>query len=167
MAATSTKLLWVLIACIAITACRKKPAAAPDQSAPQAGGTSVESLVSFAPKNPPPPLADSAASPGDPPANVDAPQAPAAPVPEINEVTSGTEMNADVGKELKGGELATPQVLATYNKRLAMVNYQISDFPSDLEQLKKWPMMPPLPKAPSGKRIVYDLRTKKIRLDPP
>jgi hypothetical protein len=67
---------------------------------------------------------------------------------------------------LKGGELATPDVLAAYNRRLAMVNQSISDFPQSFEQLKKWPMMPALPTAPPGKSLVYDVRTRTVRLSP-
>lgn len=69
--------------------------------------------------------------------------------------------------QLRGGELATPEVLAAYNQRLTQLIFQQRDAPETLEELvRKWPM-PRLPNPPPGKRIVYDGRYRIIRLDPP
>jgi len=78
---------------------------------------------------------------------------------------SPSDFDFNAGDELKGGELATPKVLEAYNKRLARVTYQISDYPQKLEDLNKWPMMPPLPKAPAGRKLVYDIRTHTINVE--
>ncbi|MEI8040491.1 MAG: hypothetical protein WCL11_03725 [Verrucomicrobiota bacterium] len=69
--------------------------------------------------------------------------------------------------ELRGGELATPEVLAAYNQRLAQIMFQRREGPENLEELvRKWPM-PRLPTPLAGKRIVYDARYRIIKLDPP
>jgi hypothetical protein len=69
--------------------------------------------------------------------------------------------------QLRGGELATPEVLAAYNQMLARLIFQRRDAPETLEELvRKWPM-PRLPTAPAGKRIVYDARNRIILLYPP
>lgn len=69
--------------------------------------------------------------------------------------------------ELRGGEMATPEVLAAYNQRLAQIMFQRREGPENLEELvRKWPM-PRLPTPPAGKRIVYDARYRIIKLDPP
>jgi hypothetical protein len=69
--------------------------------------------------------------------------------------------------KLRGGEMATPEVLAAYNLRLAQLIFQRRDAPETLEELvRKWPM-PRLPTAPPGKQIVYDARNRIIKLDHP
>jgi hypothetical protein len=68
---------------------------------------------------------------------------------------------------LRGGELATPDVLAAYNQQLAQLIFKQRDAPESLEELvRKWPM-PRLPTPPPGKQIVYDARNRIIKLDPP
>ncbi len=69
--------------------------------------------------------------------------------------------------QLRGGEPATPEVLAAYNQRLAQLIFQRREPPESLEELvRKWPM-PKLPTPPAGKRIIYDGRYRIIKLDPP
>ena len=166
MTVSSAKSLFVLAACMTLVSCGKKPAAAPDQGTAAKPAASVESLLTDSAANPPPATPAEASTPAPEQTAAANPAAPAgAPHAEMNEITSGAQLDTTAGKDLKGGELATPQVIAAYNKRLAMVNYQISDFPSKLEDLNKWPMMPPPPKAPPGKKIVYDVRTRAIRLE--
>jgi len=157
----SSGVVWMLIGCLGFTACGKKSPPAADQGAAQkSAGVSVEDS---APAPAPPPPNPSSPSPEQPAAPVST--APATGAPPPAEPTSPTDLDFSAGNNLKGGELATPQVLAAYNKRLARVNYQISDFPQKLEDLNKWPMMPPLPKAPPGRRIVYDIRSRTINVE--
>ena len=69
--------------------------------------------------------------------------------------------------KLRGGELASPEVLAAYNQELAQLIFKRRDAPETLEELvRKWPL-PRLPTAPAGRRIVYDPVNRIIRLDPP
>ena len=69
--------------------------------------------------------------------------------------------------QLRGGELATPEVLAAWNQQLAQLIFQRREPPETLEEIvRKWPM-PRLPTPPPGKRIVYDGRYRIIKLDPP
>jgi hypothetical protein len=69
--------------------------------------------------------------------------------------------------QLRGGEPATPEVMAAYNQMLAQLIFQRRDAPETLEELvRKWPM-PRLPTPPPGKRIVYDARNRIIVLYPP
>ena len=69
--------------------------------------------------------------------------------------------------QLRGGELATPEVLAAWNQRLAQLIFQRREPPETIEEIvRKWPM-PRLPTPPPGKRIVYDGRYRIIKLDPP
>jgi hypothetical protein len=69
--------------------------------------------------------------------------------------------------KLRGGEPATPEVLAAYNQELARLIFLQRDAPETLEELvQKW-SMPRLPTPPPGKRIVYDPANRIIRLDPP
>lgn len=69
--------------------------------------------------------------------------------------------------KLRGGELASPEVLAAYNQELAHLIFKRRDAPETLEELvRKWPL-PRLPTAPAGRRIVYDPVNRIIRLDPP
>jgi hypothetical protein len=69
--------------------------------------------------------------------------------------------------QLRGGELATPEVLAAWNQKLAQLIFQRREPPESLEEIaRKWPM-PRLPTPPPGKRIVYDGRYRIIKLDPP
>jgi hypothetical protein len=68
---------------------------------------------------------------------------------------------------LRGGEPATPEVLAAYNQQLAQLIFKQRDAPETLEELvRKWPM-PRLPTPPAGKQIVYDARNRIIMLYPP
>jgi hypothetical protein len=69
--------------------------------------------------------------------------------------------------KLRGGELATPEVLAAYNQELARLIFREKDVPESLEELARKKTMPRLPTPPPGKRIVYDGRNRIIRLDPP
>jgi len=69
--------------------------------------------------------------------------------------------------QLRGGELATPEVLQAYNQMLSQLIFQRHEPPESLDELvRKWPL-PRLPTPPPGKRIVYDGRYHIIRLDPP
>lgn len=69
--------------------------------------------------------------------------------------------------QLRGGELATAEVLAAFNQELARRIFAQRDAPETLEELvRKW-RMPRLPTAPAGKRIVYDPVNRIIRLEPP
>jgi hypothetical protein len=73
---------------------------------------------------------------------------------------------------LRGGELATPEVLAAYNQELLRVRILQRESPESLDALvqkwiRQWRWLPPLPTPPPGKRIVYDDVNCIIRLDPP
>ncbi len=79
---------------------------------------------------------------------------------------AGIEPSAPALK-LRGGEMATPEVLAAYNQELARAIFQQKDAPETLEELvRKW-RLPKLPTAPAGKQIIYDPVNRIIRLDPP
>ena len=68
--------------------------------------------------------------------------------------------------QLRGGELATPEVLAAFNQELARAIFRHRDAPETLDELvRKW-RLPRLPTPPPGKRIVYDEVNRIIRLDP-
>jgi hypothetical protein len=74
--------------------------------------------------------------------------------------------------KLRGGELATPEVLEAYNQELTRVRFKVGESPESLQALvQKWiqrrRLLPPLPTAPPGKRIVYDPLRVIIRLEPP
>lgn len=70
--------------------------------------------------------------------------------------------------KLRGGEPATPEVLAAFNQELTRARFKRGESPESLEELvTKWRELPRLPTAPPGKRIVYDIRNSIIRLDPP
>ncbi len=158
------RLFALLALCVALGACSKTPP--PPATAPVALKTAPppQSVTPPPPAPAPPPQPSPDSTPAAP--APDKPNISAPAVAGINEITSGSDMDPNAGGHLKGGELATPEVLAAYNKRLAMVNYQISDYPQNIQQLPKWPMMPPLPKAPPGKTLVYDVRTRTLRLTP-
>lgn len=68
--------------------------------------------------------------------------------------------------KLRGGEQATPEVLAAYNQLLLRAMVQRREPPETLQELRKWPL-PKLPTPPAGKRIVYDVASCSVRLDPP
>jgi hypothetical protein len=163
---------WLLAIGIVVAGCGRKPGPTQDQGkSALSHGVSVENLASApapdATPAPPPPPAESVVAPAGQPSEASkSPGKAGSPAPKSYEITSSADIS-DVGAELKGNELATPQILETYNRRLAMVNFRLSDYPESLEQLKKWPMMPPPPKPPPGKKIVYDARLHLIRLDPP
>ena len=123
-------------------------------------------------------------APAPPPPAENAAQAPAAPAPlpvnpadsaaaqEKARIAQALAMRARIepprpALRLKGGERATPEVLAAYNQELAWVMFKRRDAPETLDELvRKWPM-PGLPTAPAGKQIVYDPVNRIIRLDPP
>lgn len=120
---------------------------------------------------PPPSDATSAPAPGEtasPPVN----PADSAAEQEKARVAQALALRARMeppkpALQLKGGELATPEVLAAYNQELARLIFKTRDAPETLEELvRKWPM-PRLPTPPAGKRIVYDPVNRIIRLDPP
>ena len=68
---------------------------------------------------------------------------------------------------LRGGEPATPEVLAAYNQQLTQLIFRQRDAPETLEELvRRWPM-PRLPTPPAGKQIVYDAKNRIIKLYPP
>jgi len=74
--------------------------------------------------------------------------------------------------QLKGGELATPQVLQAYNVMLIRAMPHYGQSPETLEQLQreliqKRRVLPKLPTPPPGKQIVYDAENFIIRLEPP
>ncbi len=74
--------------------------------------------------------------------------------------------------KLRGGERATPEVLAAYNQELLRVRIRERESPETLEELvqkwiRKFRWLPNLPTPPPGKRIVYDDRNCIIRLEPP
>jgi hypothetical protein len=69
--------------------------------------------------------------------------------------------------QLKGGEPATPEVLAAYNQLLLRYMVQNKEAPETMQELLRIRTLPPLPTPPAGKRIVYDAANCCIRLDPP
>lgn len=70
--------------------------------------------------------------------------------------------------QLRGGEAATPEVLAAFNQELLRARFKRGESPESLEELvRKWRELPGLPTPPPGKRIVYDVRNSIILLDPP
>ncbi|MCX8091746.1 MAG: hypothetical protein N3I86_12585 [Verrucomicrobiae bacterium] len=68
---------------------------------------------------------------------------------------------------LRGGEPATPEVLAAYNQELLRYIVRTRDTPESLQELMRIRELPRLPTPPPGKRIVYDPRNRIIKLDPP
>jgi len=68
--------------------------------------------------------------------------------------------------KLRGGEQATPEVLAAYNQLLLRAMVQRREPPESLQELARWPL-PRVPTPPAGKRIVYDTALCIVRLDPP
>jgi hypothetical protein len=68
--------------------------------------------------------------------------------------------------KLKGGEVATPEVLQAYNQLLLRAMVQRREPPESLQELQRWPL-PKLPTPPPGKRVVYDVANCIVRLDPP
>jgi len=135
---------------LALTACGRKESKAPAPPAPNETATQASVPTTPPPVNP----ADSAAE------------------QEKARVAQALAMRARVeppkaALQLRGGELATPEVLAAYNQELARLIFKTRDAPETLEELvQKWPM-PRLPTPPAGKRIVYDPVNRIIRLDPP
>jgi hypothetical protein len=75
-------------------------------------------------------------------------------------------MPAEPVLKLKGGEPASPEVLAAYNQLLLRAMVERREPPETLQELQRW-RLPKLPTPPAGKRIVYDAATCGIRLDPP
>lgn len=69
--------------------------------------------------------------------------------------------------KLRGGEPASPQVLAAYNQELLHYIFQNKDAPETMQELLKIRSLPRLPTPPPGKKIVYDPVNRVIRLDPP
>ena len=123
-------------------------------------------------ENAPPATAEAAAQAPTSPAAM--PVNPQAPVAEQEKQRVAQAVAMREGKapppptiQLRGGELATPEVLAAYNQMLAQLIFQRREPPESLDELvRKWPL-PRLPTPPAGKRIVYDGRYRIIRLDPP
>jgi len=141
---------FVVAAGLALAACGRKESKAP-AAAPEVAGE--------------------AEAPASPAAN---PVDPAAP-PDLQErmrVLQAVAMRegrapAPPTRILRGGEPATPEVLAAYNQQLTQLIFQQRDAPETLEELvRKWPM-PRLPTPPAGKRIVYDAKNRIIMLYPP
>ncbi len=69
--------------------------------------------------------------------------------------------------KLRGGELATREVLDAYNQYLLRYIAQNREAPESMQELMRIRTLPRLPTAPSGKRIVYDPLNRLIKLDPP
>lgn len=70
--------------------------------------------------------------------------------------------------QLRGGELATPEVIAAYNQELLRARFKRGESPESLQELvQKWRELPRLPTPQPGKRIVYDVRNSIIRQEPP
>lgn len=67
---------------------------------------------------------------------------------------------------LRGGEPATPEVLAAYNQELARAIFRRREASETPEELRRWPL-PTLPTPPPGRQIVYDAANRIIRLNPP
>lgn len=147
----SKPLMCCLVAAgLALTACGGKESKAPAPPPPEETATQAPVKTAPPPVNP----ADSAAE------------------QEKARVAQALATRARVeppkpALQLKGGEFATPEVLAAYNQQLAQLIFQTRDAPETLDELvQKWPM-PRLPTPPPGKRIVYDPANRIIRLDPP
>jgi hypothetical protein len=120
---------------------------------------------------PTPEAASAAQAPASPAAN---PVDPAAP-PDLQEkmrLQQAVAMRdgkapAAPTMTLRGGEPATPEVLAAYNQQLAQLIFRQRDAPETLDELvRRWPM-PRLPTPPAGKQVVYDARNRIIKLYPP
>ncbi|MBI3877046.1 MAG: hypothetical protein HY300_14005 [Verrucomicrobia bacterium] len=143
---------------LALTGCgRKAPEPGPKTDASKSRGVSIENLIgnSGTPESAPPAAA---------------PTSEAAPAPPVPAGSAADDKNAPPAPDtediiLKGGELATPEVIKAYNTVLMINFFGRSDAPRTLEQLQKWPNLPALPKPPQGKRIVYDANTKTIRVE--
>jgi hypothetical protein len=115
-------------------------------------------------KAPPPAPRPTDAAPVNPAAPADAQEK--ARIAQAVAFRQGIEPPAPTLK-LRGGELATSEVLTAYNQELARLIFRQRDAPETLDELvRKWPL-PKLPTAPPGKRIVYDPVNRIIRLDPP
>ncbi len=113
-------------------------------------------------KSPPPKPAD--AAPVDAAAPPDAQEK--ARVAQAVAMRSGIEPPKP-SIQLRGGELATAEVLQAYNQQLARKIFEQRDGPETMEELvRKWGM-PRLPTPPPGKRIIYDPVNRIIKLDPP
>ncbi len=67
--------------------------------------------------------------------------------------------------KLRGGEPATPEVLAAYNQELMLYRYREQDAPETMQELLRIKSLPRLPTAPPGKRIVYDPANFIIKLE--
>ena len=115
-------------------------------------------------KSDPPPPPPGAANPVNPdaPANVQE----QARVAQATAFRAGVEPPAPT-LQLRGGELATPEVMAAYNQLLAREIFKQREGPESMQELvRKW-RLPPLPTPPPGKRIIYDPVNRIIKLDPP
>lgn len=102
------------------------------------------------------------------PINVDVP----VEAQEKQRIERGLAMRARVeppapALKLRGGELATSEVLEAYNMELARLVFREGDAPETFAELVGKKKLPKLPTPPPGKRIVYDARNYMIRLDPP
>ena len=110
----------------------------------------------------PPPTSDAnPVNPADPPAAQEK-----ARVAQAVAIRSGV-VPPPPAIQLRGGEPATPEVLAAYNAQLLQLIVKRRDAPEDLDELvRRWPM-PALPTPPRGKQIVYDAKNRIILLYPP
>lgn len=68
--------------------------------------------------------------------------------------------------KLRGGELATPEVLKAYNQELLRYIWKYKETPESMQELMRIRTLPRLPTAPPGKRIVYDPINRIIKLEP-
>jgi len=80
-------------------------------------------------------------------------------------IRDGVEPPAPTLK-LRGGELATPEVLTAYNQELLRYIWQYKETPESIQELMRIRSLPRLPTAPPGKRIVYDPVNRIIKLEP-
>jgi hypothetical protein len=146
-----TAISLIVAAGLMFVGCGKKAAKAP------APPPVTEEAMAAAPTSP-------AANPVDPAASPDAQEK--ARIAQALAMREG-KVPPPPAMQLRGGEPATPEVLAAYNQQLTRLIFQRRDAPETLEELvRKWPM-PRLPTPPPGKQIVYDARMRVILLYPP
>lgn len=168
---TRIQLMVVLGLMLAVCGCKEKAAPPPAQPQPQ-----PESAVS--PTTPAKPATPTA--PTSPEANIqlkpvnpdDSEQAQKSQRREVLMAIRTGMVPPPPALKLKGGELATPEVLQAYNVMLIRAMPHYGESPETLDQLKqeliqKRRLLPKLPTPPPGKQIVYDAQNYIVRLDPP